>query len=332
LRLKSSKPLSGCKKKDPAANHTHKAVPESSALVRKLVRAKPNNLERKASVKAKRCAPAGRVKNSINPATAADKAGSASKRLEVLINIGRVFDNLYEYVPYLDLEDKIYDFGRVCTAVERHAYITRGACLYELRKKYAVRQPGGSGQKDTSGNGVTAVTRTFARVVDRDYKLVLEDCHIFEAFFVLDENLNGQTVGVIPTVVKAAKSLSRNHCLAALGASKLMSEQRAALLAAAEKAEARRKEQGHYSAQEMKGDLMRARCSAIADAPSSNDELNLERDGAPPEDESQKYSFIFTQRLIRKIDRICKHYKCSFEKAVEFAVEFTEARLSGETA
>jgi hypothetical protein len=324
LLLKGSKPLAE-RKKSSTAYHSNKAAHVGVAAVRN----SPNKVTRKASAKAKTHHPAGRESKPIGPAIE-DKTASASKRLEVLRNVGLVFDDLYEYVPYLVHEDKIYELGRECTKVEEHAHITRGACLYELRKKYAVRLSGGNGQKDILGNGVTSVTRNFARVVGKDYKLVLDDCHIFEAFFAPDENPDGQTVGVIPTVVKAAKSLSRDHCLAALKASKLKSEQRAALLAAAEKAVMRGK--GHYSAREMRGDIERARCSAITDAPPSDDHLNRERDGAPPEDEAQKFSFIFSQRLIRKIDRICKHSKLSFEKAVEFAVEFTADHLSEVTA
>jgi hypothetical protein len=90
--------------------------------------------------------------------------------------------------------------------LEDAAYRIRGACASELKRRFARKLPGGRGQQDDAGAGIT---RQLARLADQigvDMRTLQRDCAIHETFF-----LDNKTYGL-----EATSLLRRSHFTLAL--------------------------------------------------------------------------------------------------------------------
>lgn len=88
----------------------------------------------------------------------------------------------------LQLLPEMSDSRVISTAIyagelEVQAYLIRGACAAELRKRLATKLVGGRGKRDDKGVGVQARMRSVAHEVGVDLRTLLTDIRIYRTFF-----------------------------------------------------------------------------------------------------------------------------------------------------
>jgi hypothetical protein len=112
-------------------------------------------------------------------------------------------------LPYISEMD---DAQLVKTAIsalylERFAFVLRGACAAELRRRIPTRLAGGRGKRDKEGIGIKAYMARLAKEIGVSVKTLATDARISEIFFSSDE-----------TVLAREHSLSREYYVIALSA------------------------------------------------------------------------------------------------------------------
>lgn len=137
-------------------------------------------------------------------------------------------------------DEQIMSLANNAQKVEQCAWLLRGACARELKRRSATKLPGGRGKKDTEGVGVKQTLIGFAKESGVELRTVEQEISILDRFFADPEDDSVLNVDRQP-------NLEKTFFIAALAAP----DPRAALAMAEDK----RSRDGGYSTRQFKDDI-----------------------------------------------------------------------------
>lgn len=129
--------------------------------------------------------------------------------MELLARVEQLHEIITSVLPRIQQMDDARLVETAITAgyLERFAFVVRGACAAELRRRVPTRLAGGRGKQDKDGSGIGSHVARLAKEIGVSAKTLGTDVRIHEVFFS-----RGETVPVVE------HCLRREYYVAALGA------------------------------------------------------------------------------------------------------------------